>query len=187
MGRSGYKQKLSAASSASAPEPKSPSQLVSLLLLRRAWGNLSSPDVQEIAAAAHEDGLNHPDVRTLASLGSWGKYPGKVHAELEQRLAVNALSSCLSPIELTMKATHLRTRIVQQDIIYPHVLFGCLHQNYNDIFIERVLGGSSGNVQELWKQMKNHPVYKNHPMQSRSDHFTKCVWLSRFTAMVSQL
>ena len=57
------------------------SELADMLLEWTAWGLISFPMIQKAAAAAKRDGLLHPDILRLASLGgeSW---PGNVRRDL---------------------------------------------------------------------------------------------------------
>ena len=66
--------------------PPQKSQLADYLLDRWCWGYLSTPVLQQIAAAAVADGASHPDVVFLSKLGSSGKYPNNMYRELTQRL-----------------------------------------------------------------------------------------------------
>ena len=57
------------------------SELADMLLEWTAWGLISFPMIQKAAVAAKRDGLLHPDILRLASLGgeSW---PGNVRRDL---------------------------------------------------------------------------------------------------------
>eukprot|EP00959_Pyramimonas_sp_CCMP1952_P096096 2009256-Pyramimonas_sp.AAC.1 len=75
---------------AEAPPPLNPpahkySQLGTKLLSSWAWGCMPATEVQRAAHAAHLDGLTHPEITTLASLGTFGTHPGNAHAELMRK------------------------------------------------------------------------------------------------------
>ena len=74
------------------PVPAAPvaeSVLAALLLEWTAWGLISFPMLQKVAAAAQDDGLNNPDIDRLASLGGEHSHPIKmwcgVLAQLRKR------------------------------------------------------------------------------------------------------
>ena len=79
----GYKQKLAQAMADSEPEaPEGRSFLAKALLEKWAWGVLSPPQVQEIAHGAFNDGLTQSQVKQLASIGSWGQFPGNMQRDM---------------------------------------------------------------------------------------------------------
>ena len=53
----GYKQRLAASSN-----DVQPSKLVQWLLQQYWWGNIAATSMQQVAEAAHQDGLKHPDL-----------------------------------------------------------------------------------------------------------------------------
>ena len=69
-----------------------PSRFALILTQKWGWGRLSAPEVQELAAAAHRDGLQHPEVHKLASIGNWGRFPGNAHRDLLFHLGKNSTS-----------------------------------------------------------------------------------------------
>ena len=177
LGRTGYRQKLDVARDLH-PVIEQPSALVRLLLSKRAWGNLSSPSVQEIAKAAVDDGLSHPHVIRLSKLGSSGKYPGKAHAELERALGNIPLTRSLSSLQLMLKTTRMTLQRADQAILYPHVLFSTLWHQYPDVFRQSLCGGSFSNITKFWDAMSSHPALSTHPMQEHPDFRSKVLPLA---------
>ncbi len=175
-GRTGYKQKQAEFEAVS--RDVKPSALVEVLLMKRAWGNLSSPDVQQIAAAALEDGSDHPDVHALASLGSFGRFPGKCHQELEAKMGANPIQESIKFILLVLRRPPMRTETVQQTILYPHELFATIYHQYPQVFKDQICGGSPGNIPKFWDSMREHPAYSAHPMHSSPDFHQKCLSLA---------
>ena len=57
------------------------SELADLLLEWTAWGLISFPMLQKASAAAKRDGLRHPDIIRLASLGG-ENWPGNMRRDL---------------------------------------------------------------------------------------------------------
>jgi hypothetical protein len=65
------------------------SNLAHVLLTKCFWGGVPfATDVQEIARAAMLDGLDHPAVNELASLGAFGRNKNHIHGQLfDKRVA----------------------------------------------------------------------------------------------------
>ena len=59
-------------------QPKS--ELVDLLVKKHLWGELPAVLVQQICAAALQDGLAHREVETMARLGTEGLHSGPIRA-----------------------------------------------------------------------------------------------------------
>ena len=64
------------------------SALATLLMEQWAWGEISAPQVQQMAKAAITDGCQHPELLKLASLGSSGLCTGNCHRDLQRHLKV---------------------------------------------------------------------------------------------------
>ena len=65
----------------SAATAASASKLADLLLEWTAWGLISFPVLKKAADAANSDGLRHPDILRLASLGG-ANWPGNMRRDL---------------------------------------------------------------------------------------------------------
>ena len=81
-----------------------PSALARILVQKWSWGALSAPELQEIANAAYEDGLQHPEIYKLASLGRWGQYPGNLQRDLLAQMDTKtSLSTYSSVVDLRLE------------------------------------------------------------------------------------
>ena len=61
------------------------SNLASKLLLEACTGTISFAAAQALAHAAFLDGLNHPDIISMAQTGTWGQYPSHVKRDLQRQ------------------------------------------------------------------------------------------------------
>ena len=66
-----------------------------------------------------------------------------------------------------------------QAMLLPHELFAGLFF-VKDIFIKKLCGGDSNNIQKFWSSMTNRPAYTHDHIlrEHRPDHTTKCIPLS---------
>jgi hypothetical protein len=71
-----------AARLAAAAEPQRCGALASLLLKKRAWGEIPSTTVQQIAAAAVADGAQCLRLQAIARIGSGGDHPANCERDL---------------------------------------------------------------------------------------------------------
>ena len=92
--RGGQSQKARwAREEAAAADPKPESHLAAYLVDRWSRGHMSTPTVQQIAAAAAADGCDHADLVFLSKLGSSGKYPNNMYKELNNKFRPSLLRS----------------------------------------------------------------------------------------------
>ena len=153
----GYKQVLARAQAASSQDTP-PSKLASLLVEQWAWGKMSAPMVQQLAEAAVNDGLVHPDVQKLSNIGSQGKHPGNSHRDLlllsGSHALVAASPTSRAPIRLKFQTLAQTTsRDISLDFLLPHKLFSCLFHSLPEAFAATILGGDEGNVKKFWESM----------------------------------
>ena len=118
--RGGYKQKAAWCQAAASPS-EVPSELARLLVHEWSWGNISTPFVQKIAAAAVKDGMQHRDIQILGQLGTCGRYPNHMHQELMAKLKPSKVSSALTLLDVEYQAKH-----VLQHALLPHEMFATL-------------------------------------------------------------
>ena len=147
------------------------SHLAKTLLQKWAWGKLSTPEVQALAHSAFLDGLEHPKVRALASLGSWGKHPANMHRDLLRAVGAGAklVSSTLAfHINLeTQRGAWTRSLV---DMILPHKLFASMYHERHQAFLASILGGDANNVRRFWEAMQTHPILLARPeLRTRAD------------------
>ncbi len=94
----GYRQR--ARWSAEGDRSEGHSALSEFLLTKWAWGELSAPLVQQIAACAQKDGANHAEVKILAGLGSQGHHPRNCHPELVSKLKDSIATRALTTVSV---------------------------------------------------------------------------------------
>ena len=170
MPRGGYLQKLAWQNQ----QEHKDSALASFLLKGWAWGDISAPMVQQVAAAALADGANLAQIQELAKLGACGKCLQNCNAELMKKHAGLPLTSAVSHIPISMKHRHLEM-IVEHNIILPHALFAAIFDHHPRVFEKVVLGGSPSNIEKFWHSMQDHPAYAGHPLAARTNHKSCCV------------
>ena len=158
--------------------PNVQSELVSLLLKKWAWGQATAPFIQQVCECAVKDGLVHPKVRELASMGSHGMYPNNCHAELTRKLPTSPMMSALSTISLSFKKSAMCISHGQHAILLPHQVFACIWEHHREEFVRRLCGGDYNNIKKFWKGMRTHPAYGDHPVASRPDRDTHCIPIS---------
>lgn len=164
-----------------AQEPQPESHLARLLLNLWSWGDISTPLLQKIAAAAVNDGINLTDLVTLADLGAKGAYPGNMHRELASKLKHSVVSTHLSTIEVAYKNVRGSLgSIVRRHvpILLPHELFSAIHTYYPEAFASCILGGSSDNIGKFWTAMRGSNHFAHHPLSTRRDLYSKGVPLA---------
>ena len=50
------------------------------------------------------------------------------------------------------------------NILYPHVLFSLLYNNFYAEWVKRLCGGDCENISTFWQSQTAHPAYNTHPM-----------------------
>ena len=141
------------------------SALARLLVSKWSWGHMSTPLIQEIAAAAVQDGLRHPVVEVIAKLGSSGRHPNHMHQDLLRKLHPSHISTSLSQFQVEYQNQRL-----SQHVLWPHELFATLYHKHHDVFMSNIIGGDKGNPNKFWGAVKNQGRYKNHPITEKANH-----------------
>ena len=174
----GYIQRLAQAKALEEQEQQ-PSKLAAELLQKWAWGTMSAPAVQSLAAAALADGLDHPEVQRLASIGASGKFPGNMHRDLLQVVSnpvgLQEMTSTF-PIKLTVNKKAVRDSLLT--FILPHKLFACLFHSLPKAFETCILGGDKSNAGKFWKAMKHHPFVEARPELQKAPNLGKLIPLA---------
>lgn len=112
------------------------SNLGTHLLKQWSWGLIPATEVQRVAMAGYKDGLRHPEVVKLASLGQWGHYPGNIHGQLHTILGTNYLPEpAVFPVSCVNPKTSAVT-IADCAALLPHEWFSALYHRYNEEFHE---------------------------------------------------
>ena len=140
------------------------SALANLLISKWAWGEMSTPLIQQIAQAASRDGLRHPSIQVIAKLGTSGRHPNHMHKELLNKLTPTPIADTLSQFEVTFDNEKLT-----QHVLWPHEL------KHYDIFEKNILGGTRDNVGKFWNSVARQSQYKNHPIRKRANHRERCI------------
>ena len=110
-----------------------PSALAELLISQWSWGHISTPFIQKVAAAAAADGLQHPEIERLKSLGSYGRYPNNVHRDLVNQLVKPPIQDAIGNITLLHKY-NLSFISTTQSILLPHELFASMYTHHRGKF-----------------------------------------------------
>jgi len=129
--------------------------------LRRMWakGELTSPQVQELASGAAKQGAMGVD--KMAKVGSDGCRPGNIFRDL-----VNAFGYPQGAPRLYWAKVPLEGGLVSHPFILPHLFFAHLFGERKEEFAHAVLGGHK-DCRSFWcsdegkKIASEHPVLKN--------------------------
>ena len=165
----GYKQQLAKAKEEEEAERK-PSKLAAQLVEKWAWGAMSAPEVQLLASAALEDGLQHPDVAKLAKIGGSGKYPGNTHRDLLKICGKPTLAHAIAEVYVRVKVSETMSQEILLKFLLPHKVFAGLYHSIPKAFIASVLGGNASKIGKFWSELKNHPNLLSRPaLRGRAD------------------
>ena len=157
-----------------ANRPKS-SALAKLLIQKWAWGEMSTPAIQQIAAAAVEDGADSLEIAILAGLGSGGRFSSHMHSELLKHLQPTKVNEALSEVNIFMK--RLPNGIIQSKhpMLLPHELFATMYEHHRERFIEVLCGGSLATIEMFWQDVAGTQKYASHPARLVPSHRKKCI------------
>ena len=155
-----------------------PNNLATLLVRKWSWGDMSTPTVQEIAAAAVADGSTSQELRVLAALGSSGKYPNHMHSELVSKLKPTFVRAALSEMPVCMRRPPNMVVRTVHPMLLPHALFACVFTHHKDEFIQSLCGGSLDNLKRFWQSMEGSAMLENHPIRHAPELHEKCVPLA---------
>ena len=94
---------------------------------------MSATEVQKHAHAAVVDGLMHPEVHKLATLGSWGQYPNNINRDLKAMISTDLPDPDI--IRVPCLDTKPSPAVVCYDdaaIVYPHLWISALYEKVRD-------------------------------------------------------
>ena len=140
------------------------STLAQDLLQRWSLGSLSAATVQKIAHCAWQDGLHHPDIAKLASLGNHGQQPQNV-----QRDMLKWLQSYLGVMPTVLNMSLPMKTAVGEDTVHTvevplvplHRMLSHMYEHWPAEFAKRV-SGPPGALEEFWSQVKEQdPVFQS--------------------------
>jgi hypothetical protein len=136
----GYKQRLRTANHE--PVAESDNNLAALLVRKWAWGELSSPTVQEAAKAAVQDGARGDELKRLSKLGTSGKHTRNCYRALMPLLKPTNITSAITCITVHVMRSAMSILQCTQKILLPHQMFHVLYTSHPDNFLERIIEGS---------------------------------------------
>ena len=119
------------------------------------------------------DRVQFQDLRDLASLGSWGKYPGNMHTEMIARLPPHRFSEP-HVTDLPMKLIGNRFLQVDQSLLWPHVMFSDIYHNYPESWRKRVAAPADV-MEKFWRDMADTPAMARNPVKQRPSYMTKAI------------
>lgn len=146
------------------PDPVIPemSGFASKLLLLWSSGEMSATVVQELAHLAFLDGAVHPEVATLASIGSWGQHPGNAHRDLVTKFLpqVDLCEAVLVPTFARDPKTQ-ETTTEDAAVFLPHKVIHSLgkYQEFPNLVCASA-------AEEFWSAVEasGDPRLQDHPM-----------------------
>jgi len=180
-GKGGWRQRVQQLEAEEAQQGRGPptgrSELVRQLLDKWAWGELTTPVVQQIAAAAFKDLQDGrcenqqalAEVRRLATLGAAGRSPQHVHEQLVRSLGEVPMTAT-TMLPLPVAANNPAGYVVRDvGVLMPHEHFACLYANYSRAWHEVFCPGGSTGLRSFWAAQAANPQYRDHPLRTRPD------------------
>lgn len=172
----GVRQQLAWTSpTASASVGGSEGKLSKLLIQKWAWGAFAARLVQQIAAAAVEDGANDSLLTKLSKVGSSGLHPERCHADLLRILPQTHVHDAFFDLPVWVSKRPAGFLKTVHQVLLPHQLLHVMYTHHRQAFVDRILGGGDGKISEFWTSMQNHPGYAQHPLSRRVDHKSRCI------------
>jgi hypothetical protein len=179
MRRGGLRQRLAAATAAPpVPQPQFPrgGQLADALLNQWAWGMMSSPSVQSVAAAAVQDGLTDPEVMRLAAAGSHGEHTHNICRDVCRFVSSSMDLPTLHRVRVPVVDSRTPTTpaAVEVPILLPHQVFSYIATKRPELFRSFTL---DDNLPSFWDaaDARHDPQMAGHPMKGRADWRSKAV------------
>lgn len=187
--RGGIRQRLAAYASASGSNSERAtavprSSLANLLLGDFFWGEMTAPAVQRIAAAACKDfetagAIVPEDLKILASLGSSGRYPGKINGQIHAKFA--PAKQLPSPTAFQMpflaKPGSLVAKFFTTHIFLPHILFSSLYHDF-PVKFKKFVCESQERLRLFWSTQQDNPQLEGHAIRRGPDFKSTCVPIS---------
>jgi hypothetical protein len=115
-----------------------------------AWGEISAPQVQQMAKAAITDGCQHPELLKLASLGSSGLCTGNCHRDLQRHLKVADKMPQAIAMTLPLQRTPGEVEPETLPMMPLHRLLACSYEHQRHAFAQRFVG-LDGAIVNFWK------------------------------------
>eukprot|EP00969_Alexandrium_andersonii_P358556 15451247-Alexandrium_andersonii.AAC.1 len=183
---------------AARPSPATTCNLLQMLLVQWATGEVSAQQVQAFCLQAYNDQVAllkavdipedyiNPDIKKVASLGKWGQAPNHIDEGLKNFLGAAVAPTPIKikvPCIVQKKKAEAASKIAQVDfpIIAPHVAFAFWFHEDKTKFEDLFLGGLPEDARaEFWAELERRgdPRLQGHPLVSRPEWKTKAVPLS---------
>lgn len=147
----------------------------SVLLSKWAWGAISAPDLQELAAAIQMSGNSEEEVEMLASIGGQGTNEHH-HRDLMAKFCKNL--AIPQPLNVDVpymdhKGDKIHSDMGSTSMFLISMWMVSLFENHREHFDMIFLGQS---LEEFWgKQDWTNPKLKNHPMKRMRNFASKCI------------
>ena len=156
--------------------PEGCSHLAKYLLEEYAFGGLSANQVQKLSMMAQFDGVKHPHINKLASLGTTGLHPGNMNRDLVRytKKYMHPIENldpdfCKIPLKI-LKGPKTGTHLIPHYYLAPHKLLSFMYDKFRPCFRQKILG-NAGAMEEFWsgiadddprliQLVKDHPDYK---------------------------
>ena len=164
-----------------------PSALAEFLISQWSWGHISTPFMQKVAEAAAADGLQHPEIERLSSLGSHGRHPNNAHRDLMTHLVKPPIHEAIGNITLLQKY-NLSFVSTSQSILLPHELFASMYANHRDKFFHYCVVDRKTTLVPFGQACANiHPISIQHCRREKTTRSTPYHWQSMETVSSSMV
>jgi hypothetical protein len=133
---------------------------------------MSAPLCNWLAQALVIDGFTHPEVCSMASLGTQGMYKANIRRDMHVKFPVSP--HIPKPVLARVPVKHVKTKVINftaVPILMVNQVFDFLYLFHRDRFMEFVAG-----LQEFWTQVRpDDPKLIDHPMTMREAWRNKAV------------
>ena len=180
VGPLGFQQRVRLATELEDNVDRRDSSLANLLIEQWSWGQLSTPQIQRIAAAAKADfeagGHTVPDqIEKISAIGSHGRHTGHLFRDLTKyKIKQPILASARVDYTMWIRKIGFRTKQSPISIVPPHALFSLLYHSNRQAF-DNMLLGSTNEISKFWDEVASTQKYQHHPVRRRKDHKRLCI------------
>ena len=180
VGPLGFQQRVRLATELEDTVDRRDSSLANLLIEQWSWGQLSTPQIQRIAAAAKADfeagGHTVPDqIENISAIGSHGRHTGHLFRDLTKyKIKQPILASARVDYTMWIRKIGFRTKQSPISIVLPHALFSLLYHSNRQAFGNMLLG-STNEISKFWDEVASTQKYQHHPVRRRKDHKRLCI------------
>ena len=134
--------------------------------LKKQWtkGKLSSPQVQQIAESAMQQGATGAD--RLAAAGAHGQHPQNL-----QRSFVSFFGMPKGAPEFVWHKIPLKSGMVSHPFLLPHMFFQALHSEHKEAW-DKSIRGPAGSAATFWEAMGGSDFVQKHPTSHQNADIT---------------